>query len=444
MGGSAFAKHGLTMLRLSPRAYTRLKAHHRNLLSTLYAHVTTPPEAPGKTSHGDIDFLVADPLPSLFNPDAKQSVRSNVNGAGHTGKLMDRRTVEIIKSTFGADFTTVPETTTSYAVPLTDEDVGDTETNTTQHTNGKKEKPYVQIDVHVCPSAENMHWMAFKHSYGDMWSLLGMMARAKGLVADEERLSVRVEEIEGRNRELAKVELTRDVGETLRFFGLDEEVYHRGFKDLNEVYKYVEGCRFYSRVYFRKKAYRNCRDNKKLGKRDMMKGFFGYLGLPVEAEDVGEENEELEDEGESEDEDEEEEVVETEEETGLMVKRMRPKLRREMVLEEALEKFGKRKEYEEKVRLWRRDVKIEAVGKIFTDALFEGEHCSLNSARNRGGKLRKEIRKGEHEEVFEMDERELKAFVERQIERYLKDIQVQPTKIPKNVVAEDAGQATLL
>ncbi|EPS36408.1 hypothetical protein H072_10072 [Dactylellina haptotyla CBS 200.50] len=427
MGGSAFKTQDLFLPRLKPQTYHRLKAHHHSTLAKLYAHVTTPPEAPGKPSYGDIDFLVAEPLPHVVQ-NSRRAAAASGRSAGVSGKLMDKATVDLIKAALGAEYARPPETTTSYAVPLGEGDTYTSEAEdvgTDDNVSAESRKAYAQIDVHVCPSVENMHWVAFKHSYGDMWSLLGMIGRTRGLVADEERLCVKVAEIEPRNKELSKIELTRDVGETLRFFGLDCGVYENGFENLNAVYGYVTTSRFYSEMYFRRKAYMNSRDKKKLRKRDMMSGFFEYLGFTVEPED-GEQVWETED-------------IEGSEGPKSMSRRVSTsslgdeekerereleRMKREEVLQEALEKFGKRNVYDEKVRLWRRDCRIEEIQKGVAEGLVAGEHCSINSARRRAKKIRKEIQSGELEDanVFDMTESEVKVFIEKRVKENVKDI----------------------
>ncbi|KAK6536812.1 hypothetical protein TWF281_001023 [Arthrobotrys megalospora] len=226
MGGSAFSNKGIITPRMSPATYNRLKSKYYDILTTLYGHVTTPPEAPGKTSYGDLDYLVAGPIPKI-----------KAGGEGENGGISHATTMADVKVAFGAEYmTAVAGATTSFAVLVEPDQDGD----------GKVEdKVYAQVDVHVCTSAETMWWISFKHSYGDLWSILGMMGRAKGLVADEKCLNVRIKEIEDHNRELAKVELTRSVSETLEFFGLDVERFEMGFENVEEIYEFAVQSRFF-------------------------------------------------------------------------------------------------------------------------------------------------------------------------------------------------------
>ncbi|KAF3936792.1 hypothetical protein ABW19_dt0203334 [Dactylella cylindrospora] len=432
MGGSAFSTRNLSTPRMSPETYNRLKAQFHEILTGLFAHVTTPPEAPGKTSYGDIDFLVAGPLPQDSikvltgkkgskgsrqpspSPDQSDAVLSKPQPKG---RKVPTET-EHIKLAFNAEDTVKSGATTSFAVPRV-------ATSSDSENEGKK--VYAQVDVHICSTEEAMRWLSFKHAYGDMWSILGMMARAKGLVADEHCLSIVVPEIEPRDRKLSKVEITRDVNETLEFFGLDVEAYGKGFEKVDEVYEFIRNSRFCEEKYFKEKGWSRTKDRRKTVKREMMKGFFVYLGASPPGEEEEEEAEEAEEEGGKEEklgegnQEEEEEEEEAED--------IPEKITRAEVLEEALEKFGKRAAYEEKVTKWRRSEKANEIIGMIVKSLLEGEYCSMKSARRRASKLRRRINSGELEQIYEMSEEEVLKFVEEYVEVLVKEIQSKPVGV---------------
>ncbi|KAK6361355.1 hypothetical protein TWF730_005089 [Orbilia blumenaviensis] len=382
MGGAALNYLGVATPRMSPETYFKLKTKYHNILTGLYKHVTTPVEAPGKTSYGDLDYLVAEPI-----------LKNDANNTTMVKK---------VKAAFGAEhMTTAPGPTTSFAVPIeSDEGGGQTEEG--------REKIYAQIDVNVRSSVEEMWWVSFKHSYGDFWSILGMMLRAKGLVADSKCLNVRIKEIEPHNRELAKVELTRDVNETLEFLGLDPKKFEKGFETVQEVFEYSAGCRFFEERYFKERRFANARDRSKAGKREMLKGWFEFLGLDISLI-ANIESDKREGGG-----------MEAEEEAGREEDKVKESgtdtpeegLTRELVLEEALERFHKRPAYEEKIKAWRRNLRIEAVAKGVTRGLIDGGHYGPKSARARSSKLRKRINDGEMDEIFDMTEEQVEVFIQ--------------------------------
>ncbi|KAK6503342.1 hypothetical protein TWF481_008365 [Arthrobotrys musiformis] len=388
MGGSAFSNKGIQTPRMDPKTYYALKTKYHNILLTLYEHVTTPPEAPEKTSHGDLDYLVAGP---------------RVHG-GVEVRMGD------VKVAFGAEYmTAISGATTSFAVLLPEEESQGGE----EKGEGEEEgKPYAQIDVHVCPSAENMHWVSFKHAYGDFWSILGMMCRAKGLVADEKCLNLRVREIQDHNRELAKIELTRSVSETLEFCGLDAGKYEKGFECVKEVYEYLAESRFFEEGYFKEKKFANASDRSKVGKRDMMRGWFTFLGVDIAL--IGKiEGGQKGDDGDTKLEEKSTKEEEEIRESGARTPEWG--LTREQVLEEALERFDKRPAYEEKLAAWRKDLTIATVLRGFKKTLIDGGHSGERSARKKASVLRKRIEEGEMDEVFDMTEEQIKAFIEARV-----------------------------
>ncbi|KAK6520869.1 hypothetical protein TWF506_001112 [Arthrobotrys conoides] len=413
MGGSAFSNQGIVTPRMSPETYYRLKTKYHDILKALYGYVTTPPEAPEKTSYGDLDYLVAEPI-------SKSSKVTTMND---------------VKTAFGAEYmTAIAGATTSFAVSLqTGGRVGNLEEEEGGEGKGGDGKTYAQIDVHICPSSENMWWVSFKHSYGDLWSILGMMARAKGLVADEKCLNLRVREIEDHNRELAKVELTRSVNETLEFFGLDVGKYERGFGSVKEVFEFAIESRFFEERGFRDRRFANASDRSKVGKREMLRGWFEFLGVDValigKVLEVGETKGLKEGEKESEDvKDQDQGDTKTEEDKGARekegieeVRAQTPEgaLTRDQVLEEALERFGKRTAYEEKIKAWRRNLRVEMVARGVAKKLIDGGHSSPRSARTKSSRLRKQINDGEMDEIFDMTEEQVQVFIQDRLNEIL-------------------------
>ena len=63
MGGSAFSPSLFTP-RMPPDVYAHVLSEVHRKLRTLYEHVETPVEAPGKVDYGDLDVLVYSPLVS--------------------------------------------------------------------------------------------------------------------------------------------------------------------------------------------------------------------------------------------------------------------------------------------------------------------------------------------------------------------------------------------
>ncbi|MCJ1370078.1 hypothetical protein MMC20_001290 [Loxospora ochrophaea] len=179
---------------------------------------------------------------------------------------------------------------------------------------------YVQVDVHICPPLL-FQWEVFTHSHGDLWNILGTSLRPLGLTANDKGLHVRIPEIEEFHRKRSMVFLTADPGVTLEFLGLDREQYQYPFDKKDEMYDSVVGMRlFVGNVYERGTLKAN--DRKRMKQRAAYREFVDEW-LPRWRERGG--------------------------------TTKWPEATREAVLEEVLERFKARKEYEEKIRSWRQE-----------------------------------------------------------------------------------------
>lgn len=150
MGGNAFNSilPNASFPRMSPELYQQLKADAAARLRTFYETVGTPCEAPEKSDHGDIDFIVCEAIgdPSL------DAIRIAL-GACHMIPLEGNRM-------------------SHFAIPLTrDSEYGSCE--------GLQE--FLQVDVHVCGTLEEWRRVMFFNSYGDMGMIIGILTHTYGL-----------------------------------------------------------------------------------------------------------------------------------------------------------------------------------------------------------------------------------------------------------------------
>jgi hypothetical protein len=193
MGGSAFPN--LNISRIASSTLPGLLSHITTLLSPYYK-IHSPPSAPGKTSHGDLDLLL---LPVTTPPELKPLLSA-------------------IAST-----KTRNSPTTSFAVPF-------------PFALSPDPGALFQLDIHVCHSQQDLEWTLFQHSYGDFWNIVGTMARRVGLKIDDKGLHLRMEE--GKT-----LLLTQKPEEVLEFFGFEEL---GGWGELEDMFKFLRGCRFFA------------------------------------------------------------------------------------------------------------------------------------------------------------------------------------------------------
>ena len=179
---------------------------------------------------------------------------------------------------------------------------------------------YVQLDVHLC-SFSSFHWQLFHQSHGDLWNLLGTTIRPFGLTPNDAGLHVRIGEIEDLNRKRALLYLTCDPDAVLKFLGLDTDVY-KPFETVESMYRYVCRCRYFKEeMYVRSELKAN--DRKRMAQRELYRAFLDWL--PHNAYLVGQQKEK------------------------------NVQCSRDDVLEESLNKFGKREEYEKRLEEWRKE-----------------------------------------------------------------------------------------
>lgn len=111
---------------------------------------------------------------------------------------------------------------------------------------GQELKRFIQVDVRVCETVDQLEWMLFKHAHGDIWNLLGTTIRPYGLTVDETALWLRIPEIEDHHRNRAKVFLSSNPVEILRFLGLPIQKYWEiPFPGLTAMFEYASLCRMF-------------------------------------------------------------------------------------------------------------------------------------------------------------------------------------------------------
>ena len=267
MGGQAFTHPGpngepaLNTPRMSADIYSLLRSHYAAILESFYEDVATPAEGPGKVDFGDIDFTVSSPIARCDN--------STRNGT-------DSKLKDLLSAAFNAQRAIHDSpTTSSFAIPIPD----------AANTATGKDEPtiYAQIDVHVCP-ADLFSWTVFHKSYADLWQILGLMVRPHGLTVTHEGVFARIPEIEATSPRSSFLFLTRDPATTMAFLGLDATAYHIGFRTEEEVFKWIGGCRLFSRAAF--EQLRKASDRTRARKRAMYRRFLDEWLVTPAAEEL--------------------------------------------------------------------------------------------------------------------------------------------------------------
>ena len=179
------------------------------------------------------------------------------------------------------------------------------------------EDDYVQVDVHECTS-KNFQWELFTASHGDLWNIIGTSIRVFGLTANNVGLYLRIQAIEDFDRKRSMVFLTSSPDSVLEFLGLDVESYWKPFATVEELFLYAASMRLFKRERYVREILK-ANDRKRIAQRPLYRLFVDEW-LPKRA-DLGSEGREL---------------IAT----------------RQTVMDEALERYGKRREYEEMLQVW--------------------------------------------------------------------------------------------
>ncbi|KAL8783289.1 MAG: hypothetical protein Q9213_004723 [Squamulea squamosa] len=209
--------------------YRCLLRQYHEQLSAFFERVANPIEAPGKTTFGDIDILVAKPNVAPFEIEAVAKA------------LNARRTLSF-------------PPLYSLAVPYPG-----------------MEGSFVQVDIHVC-EADDFEWELFHKSHGDMWNLIGTSIRSFGLTANDKGLHLRIPEIERENRKRSMVFLTAKPDTALDFLGLNKDTYARPIDTVEAMFEYACTCRFFRPEPY-KKADLKSNDRKRMGQRELFRQF---------------------------------------------------------------------------------------------------------------------------------------------------------------------------
>lgn len=252
MGGNAFP---LYTPRMSQDVYERVRKQCHAILIQHFCYVGTPIEGPGKTTYGDIDFLVAEPCDDILDT----GIRNGLKTALGSVDCIETNTVSFALP--WPDPTSGGATTPKSAAPISRD--GDETIEGTRVSNATSEaaseQTFVQVDIQICGSKAAWEWGMFHHAHGDLWNILGTMIRPLGLTVNDKGLWLRIEDIELLDRKKSMVFLTSEPERVLDFLSLDKVRYglplgnvnmadireRQRFQDAWQMYEYATTCRLF-------------------------------------------------------------------------------------------------------------------------------------------------------------------------------------------------------
>ncbi|KAI6044804.1 hypothetical protein EDC04DRAFT_2639863 [Pisolithus marmoratus] len=219
MGGKAFSADlpSGSFPRLPSRLYEDLKGRLTPLLQTIYTLVEVPPEAPGKKDHGDIDFVVAQPIHD--NEHVMAALIGQVLGAVKSVEMDGNRT-------------------SNYALELSQEDCALLVSDDSQGSL-PIQKIYLQVDVRVCLDAEEWELLKVMHGYGDLGIIIASIARCHGLILGTKGLKVSSPPPD------PPIYLSKSPRAILEFMGLSMDRWKEGFTTVEETFVFASASRFF-------------------------------------------------------------------------------------------------------------------------------------------------------------------------------------------------------
>jgi len=249
----------------------------KNDLKTLFLLVETCIEAPEKVDHGDLDIVVVphpnDPIPSM--EDIAEHLRADKwyhhQGSGtrqfaipwpegHYPDLPMQNILIPIDTKYNTvqprvdaahheNIQLLATDSTSLSVAsmrdVTNAESLDKEPSSQYGSRHVPRKWHIQLDLKIIHSNTSLRWALFNHAHGDIINIISSMIRSKGLTMTDQALYLRIANLESQNRNLARVELTRDPDQALAFLGLDTDQFWRPFSTRDEMMRYIATCRFY-------------------------------------------------------------------------------------------------------------------------------------------------------------------------------------------------------
>ncbi|RVX73919.1 hypothetical protein B0A52_02809 [Exophiala mesophila] len=293
MGGKAFLADGLCTPRMPTNVYQQVLQNIETKLRNHFNLVDHPAEAPGKTTHGDLDIVVCQlKTKSQENGGVSGDFLARILGAYTWKRTPGNSEIHFAlpwpEWDFDVDQCPVQDLETTVQDLRISNNI---EPDPTRPNVQKRKQIYIQADIRICPTYQTFQWHLFHHSHGDFWAIVGSSIRRFGLTITNEGLMVRIPEIEPHNRTAARIKLTDDPTTVQQFLGLDVDRFWKHFTDYDDIMDYAATCRFHDPAHWKDKAetdrksdMMDGREARRVAKRDMF-AYWIQTYLPAHVDD---------------------------------------------------------------------------------------------------------------------------------------------------------------
>lgn len=102
-----------------------------------------------------------------------------------------------------------------------------------------------QIDL-ILMSSQYFESAYYYYAYNDLGNLLGRLTHKMGFKFGHKGLSLIIRPTDGDDHVIGEVTVTQEIEEILDIVGLDPYVYHKGFDDVEDIFKYVASSKYFN------------------------------------------------------------------------------------------------------------------------------------------------------------------------------------------------------
>ena len=325
---------------MTPEQYTHIKEQYNTRLARYFgshADVTLLKEAPEKDSYGDIDMHIAT---------ARQTDWAHMAASIGAAAWLDRGSAKSQKCSIAVylDGSSHDSTPVRYMM---------SHNNNPHHeqvsAEGTKEE-YAQIDLEVV-HPDLADWSVFYGSYGDMMAILGNLVTNHGFLVTDKGFQLRFQEFDDARKpewdhfkpqiEDGRMILSTDMDAIMTFLGMSIEKYRAGFETRESLFLWLSECRTVSE-HIEQRVWRPelSRDRQKEKRTNFMEFFHVWLPEHLKAEKAAA----AANTGAN-----QESSATNHSDNDKESQQLNPILqRREQLLQESLDFFGKRSEYDTK------------------------------------------------------------------------------------------------
>lgn len=231
---------------MPPDVYQEALRKVKAKLSELFETVASTIEGPQKQSYGDLDLLVV-PRQCSSLPSG-QDIAQRLDAVKWVSSQQNVLLIFAIPWPKDNKETQLPHDenrNSSHETSSSETGPADDRRPSTLRDSSDAARKCIQLDLTICSTIQEMQWKIFESAHGDFGCIISAMLRSKGFTLNNQALYLRIASVEDHNRRAARVELSRDPEQVMRYLGLDSTQFWQPFSTLDEMMTFIATCRFF-------------------------------------------------------------------------------------------------------------------------------------------------------------------------------------------------------